>query len=277
MISQIRAIPGREPSGRRRATAQAGWAQLAEAAGNRLQAASSRRVLCTWTTPTPHCAKSPPPLLSRAGGGSGSRPLPPSVYRRRRRAARAVDDRRARADRRDRRRRDRRAAAAIRGPGLASIAYFGQIKTLAGSGPTLVCDHRARRRERRHHAHDRLHAVHPDRRIPASRDRAHVRRRPGPVHAAGAARARARARSRDLLRGRGGRAVLPRLDQSRSSRAAIRSATTPRTTARCRHSPASSSSSSCSRNRRRSASTAHRSRACSGRPTGSGTRPRCRC
>ncbi len=63
----------------------------------------------------------------------------------------------------------------------------------------------------------------------------------------------------------------------RSSPPAIRSGTTPRTTRRCRSSRPSTSSSSCSSRRRRSVTTAPRSRACSARPTGSGTRRPWRC
>ncbi len=199
--SQRSGRTGREP---------AGWARACRCCRQSLQAPSSRRVLChgrskgrTAQRARPRCSA----FDKRFGREAAAAVDPPASARRG-----AARDRRRSADHRGRRRRD----VGCRRPcsdegGVDHLLRPDQ--NARRQRPDLVCDHRARGRERRHHAHDGLHAVDPDRGRPASRDRADVRRRSGAIHTAGPARARARTRAGDVLRGRSGRAVLPRLHQ----------------------------------------------------------------
>jgi peptidoglycan-N-acetylglucosamine deacetylase len=132
MISQTRGIPRRSVVGGPGERAPAGR-ELADAADNR----SKRHHLRGFSVMDEVNAASrerPAPAVQRSTSTSGGRQLPPSVHRRRRVAALLAIG----------------AAAliigvvvgAMSGAGghaptkVASIAYFGQIRTLAGSGPT---------------------------------------------------------------------------------------------------------------------------------------------
>ena len=67
---------------------------------------------------------------------------------------------------------------------VSSPGYFAEIKALAGDGPASFVAYERAAENAAIDAHARLYAVRPDRRVPAPRDRADVRRRPRPVHAA---------------------------------------------------------------------------------------------